>query len=135
MTQTTAEGEDARSRGPLPTDAELKVLQELWAADELTVAALHERVQDSWAVGYTTVLKLLQRLNEKGLVSRRSQGRAHLYRSAFPQEEVERRLARGFVARAFSGSLGRLLQRALPEGEARQSEIEQIRRALDRLDD
>lgn len=135
MTRGAREGRAAAKTQALPTEAELKLLQELWVADELTVGQLRERLQDSWTVGYTTILKLLQRLRDKGLVTRRANGRAHLYRSAVPQEDLEQRLARGFVARAFAGSLGRLLQRALPEGQARQGEIEEIRQLLDRLED
>lgn len=119
----------------LPSDAELKLLRELWEQGEQTVSDLHERVQGYWPVGYTTVLKLLQRMTEKGLVERRREGRAHVYRAAVDREPTERRMARTFLRRTFDGSIGRLLQSALPQGRARSEEIEEIRRLLDRLEE
>lgn len=119
----------------LPSDAELKLLRELWEHGEQSVADLHERVQSYWPVGYTTVLKLLQRMTEKGLVTRRPDGRAHLYRTAVARERTERRVARSFLRRTFDGSIERLLQSTLPAGRARRDEIEEIRRLLDRLED
>lgn len=119
----------------LPSDAELKLLRELWEHGEQTVSDLHERVQGYWPVGYTTVLKLLQRMTEKGLVERHRDGRAHVYRATADREPTERRMARSFLQRTFDGSLGRLLQSALPPGRARGEEIEEIRRLLDRLEE
>lgn len=119
----------------LPSDAELKLLRELWERGEQSVADLHDRVQAYWPVGYTTVLKLLQRMTEKDLVARRKDGRAHLYRPAVDRETTERRVARSFLQSTFGGSVARLLQSALPAGPARREEIEEIRRLLDRLED
>jgi len=119
----------------LPSDAELKLLRELWEHGEQSVGDLHERVQEYWPVGYTTVLKLLQRMTDKGLVARRAVGRAHLYCSAVPREKTERRVARSFLEHTFGGSMERLLQSALPTGRARSEEIEEIRRLLDRLEE
>ena len=121
--------------GSLPSEAELKLLRELWDHGEQSVSDLHERVQDYWPVGYTTVLKLLQRMADKGLVQRRLEGRAHVYRAAVRRESTERRVARTFLHRTFDGSIERLLQSALPGGRARREEIEEIRRLLDRLED
>jgi predicted transcriptional regulator len=119
----------------LPSDAELKLLRELWAHGEQSVSDLHHRVQDYWPVGYTTVLKLLQRMTDKELVMRRQEGRAHLYRPAVAREKTERRMARSFLEQTFGGSIEALLQSALPTGRARAEEIEEIRRLLDRLED
>lgn len=119
----------------LPSDAELKLLRELWAHGEQSVSDLHERVQDYWPVGYTTVLKLLQRMTDKELVARRPAGRAHVYRPAVAREGTERRVAQSFLRRTFGGSIEALLQSALPTGRARADEIEEIRRLLDRLED
>lgn len=119
----------------LPSDAELKLLRQLWEHGEQTVNDLHERVRDDWPVGYTTVLKLLQRMTEKELVTRRREGRAHVYRAAAEREPTERRVARSFLRRTFDGSIERLLQSALPPGRARSEEIEEIRRLLDRLEE
>lgn len=124
-----------RPPAALPSDAELKLLRELWQAGELSVRQLHERVEADWPVGYTTVLKLLQRMHDKGLVSRREAGRAHLYRAATGEEVLERRLVRDFLARTFDGSVERLLQRALPDRAADSDELREIRRLLDRIEE
>jgi BlaI family penicillinase repressor len=127
-------GKERRSP-PLPSDAELKVLRELWHAGELTVREVHERVRDDWPVRSTTVLKLLQRMFEKGLVRRREDGRAHRYRAGVEEEQLERRLVRDFLSRTFEGSVQRLIQRALPEDPADPEDLEEIRRILDRMDE
>lgn len=124
-----------RTDATLPSDAELKLLRELWERGEQSVGDLHERVQDYWPVGYTTVLKLLQRMTDKGLVTRRQEGRAHLYRAAVARDGTERRVARSFLRRTFDGSIERLLLSALPTDRTRREEIEEIRRLLDRLED
>lgn len=124
-----------RADRALPSDAELKLLRELWEHGEQSVGDLHERVQPDWPVGYTTVLKLLQRMTDKELVVRRQEGRAHFYRPAVERESTERRVARSFLRRTFGGSVERLLQSALPTGPARQAEIEEIRRLLDRIEE
>ncbi|MGD8496063.1 MAG: BlaI/MecI/CopY family transcriptional regulator [Gemmatimonadales bacterium] len=126
---------DHEDPATLPSDAELKLLRELWAHGEQSVGDLHERVQDYWPVGYTTVLKLLQRMTDKQLVARRQEGRAHMYRAAVARDRTERRVARSFVEQTFGGSIEALLQSALPTGRARAEEIEEIRRLLDRLED
>ena len=117
----------------LPSDAELKLLRELWAHGEQSVSNLHERVQTYWPVGYTTVLKLLQRMTDKKLVARRQEGRAHVYHAAAAREKVERRIARSFLKQTFGGSIEALLQSALPTGRTRAEEIQEIRRLLNRL--
>lgn len=123
---------EADRERPLPSDAELKILRELWLHGESTVREIHDRASDDgWDVGYTTVLKLLQRMLEKGLVERREEGRAHRYRPAVSEERTQRRLARELARKAFGGSLGRLVQAALPAGRARAREIEEIRRMLE----
>jgi predicted transcriptional regulator len=124
--------EEARSR-PLPSDAELKILRDLWLHGESTVRQIHQRLADGWSVGYTTILKLLQRMLDKGLVERREDDRAHRYRAVESERRTQRRLARELVEKAFGGSIGRLVQAALPAGRARAEELEEIRRTLRRM--
>ena len=120
--------------GTLPSDAELRVLRGLWRGGDQTVRELHERLSPEWDVGYTTILKLLQRMREKGLVSRTSAGRAHVYRAAIREGPTERRLVRDLAARAFGGSVSRLVQRALPPEAADSEELREIRRLLEQLE-
>lgn len=119
----------------LPSESELRLLRELWVAGGLTVREIHERVHDAWPVGLTTVLKLLQRMHEKGLVRRREEGRAHRYIPVVDEAALERRLVQDFMSRTFAGSAERLIQRALPMADADPDELEEIRRLLDRLGD
>lgn len=128
------EGSGSGEAGPLPSEAELRVLRGLWEEGEQTVRALHERLAPGWDVGYTTVLKLLQRMHEKGLVSRRPEGRAHVYRPAIAEGPAERRLVRDLASRAFGGSVRRLVQRALPAELADPEELAAIERLLERLE-
>lgn len=133
----TAERDNPDGQGGgdrLPSDTELTILRELWLHGDSTVRQIHERVSDRWPVGYTTVLKTLQRMLEKGLVERRERERAHRYRAAVSEERTRRRLARDLVEKAFGGSIGELVQAALPTGRAREEELEEIRRALRRME-
>ncbi len=124
-------GEPGERFPPLPSDAELRILRHLWRRGEQSARDIHGRLRPGWDVGYTTVLKLLQRMHEKGIVERRRAGRAHLYRAAVGEEATERRVVRRFVDRAMDGSLRRLIQRALPEETATEAELREIRRIVD----
>lgn len=126
-----AERPSSASGASLPSDAELRILRHLWERGEQTVRQVHEDLSADWDVGYTTVLKLLQRLHEKSLVERRREGRAHVYRAVVSRERTERRLVRDFLDRAMDGSLSGLIQRALPEKPASHEELEELRRLLD----
>ena len=90
---------------------------------------------DTWPVGYTTVLTLLQRMTAKGLVSRRLDGRRHRYTAAVAEESLERRLAQEFLDRTFGGSVERLVRRVLPFRSASSDELERVRRVLDEIED
>jgi BlaI family penicillinase repressor len=115
----------------LPSDAELRILRHLWGRGEQTVREVHDHLSSGWDVGYTTVLKLLQRLHKKGMVERRRQGRAHVYRAVVTRERTERRVVRDFLERTMEGSLSGLLQRALPEKRISPEELHELQRLLD----
>jgi predicted transcriptional regulator len=119
-------------RLPLPTEGELELLHVLWARGPSTVREIHGDLERAREVGYTTVLKLLQIMHEKGLVSRDDAARAHRYAAAAPSEETERGLVRAFVRRAFGGSSARLVLRALADARPSRAELDEIRRLLDR---
>jgi predicted transcriptional regulator len=120
---------DGTSR-PRPTDAELELLQELWTAGPSTVRVLQQRLGERRDVGYTTVLKLLQIMHEKGLVERREAGRAHVYRAAEPRADVQGRLVRHLLDRAFGGSAAALAVRALEQDDAGDAELAALRELL-----
>lgn len=115
---------------PRPTDAELTILRVLWRLGPATVREVHEALPAVPPAGYTTVLKLLQIMTEKGLVVRDESARAHVYTPAQPEEETQAQLLRHLLDRAFDGSASRLVQRALSAVPASAEELTQIRRLI-----
>jgi predicted transcriptional regulator len=120
----------ARRRLPRPTDAELDILSVLWARGPSTVRQVHDVLSANRAFAYTTTLKLLQLMTEKGVAVREESGRIHLYRAAVAQEETQRHLIRDLVDRAFGGSPTQLVMQALAAKPASQEELREIRRLL-----
>ncbi len=116
-----------------PTTAELEILRALWRLGPSTVRDVHEALRER-RVGYTTVLKLLQIMTEKGLVKRDESQRAHVYEARVPQEQTETQLVRDLVDRAFGGSPGRLVMQALSSRKATPEERDRIRQLLDELE-
>jgi BlaI family transcriptional regulator, penicillinase repressor len=119
---------------PKPTDAELAILRVLWAGGPSTVREVHEVLARERSVGYTTVLKLLQIMTEKGLVLRNETERAHVYRATHSEEQSQRRLLQDLLERAFGGSAQKLVMQALTTKPASPEELAEIRRLLDDLE-
>jgi len=115
---------------PKPTEVELELLRALWDQGEATVRDLHEVVSQQRALGYTSVLKTLQIMTEKGLVERTEAGKAHIYRAAASQEETQNQLLRDLSERLFAGSAAQLAMHALAMDPASAEEIEEIRRII-----
>jgi BlaI family transcriptional regulator, penicillinase repressor len=120
----------AKGNRPLPTDAELEILHVLWARGPSTVREVFEELKRAKPVGYTTVLKLMQIMAEKGLVLRNEEQRTHVYQAMAPRESTERQIVGDLLDRAFGGSAAQLVMRALSTKRATAAEIEQIRRLL-----
>jgi predicted transcriptional regulator len=116
---------------PRPTDAELEILTVLWSRGPSTVRDVHETIVARRPAQYTTVLKLLQIMAEKGLVRRNEQQRAHVYEAAQPREKTQQQLAGDLLSRAFNGSASRLMLGALSARQASREELDEIRRLLD----
>jgi predicted transcriptional regulator len=116
---------------PRPTDAELDILRVLWERGPATVREVQEDLERRRPAGYTTVLKQLQIMTEKGLVERDESGRAHVYRASLAREATETQLVGDLLERAFGGSASRLVLRALATTPASRAEIERIRRMLE----
>ncbi len=119
----------------LPTDSELEILRVLWEHEPCMVRDVHEVFsQTGRSVAYTTVLKLLQIMTEKGLVYRDVSGRAHLYRSAVPRPHTQKQLVDDLVERAFGGAAAQLVLHALSGGKSSPEELNEIRGLLDKLE-
>lgn len=124
----------AGSGPPLPTDAELGILQVLWHRGASTVREVLEELSREKTVGYTTALKLLQIMHEKGLVERDESERSHRYTAAVAEQATEGRLVGDLIDRGFEGSTGRLVLRALASRRASREELAEIRRLIDELE-
>jgi predicted transcriptional regulator len=113
----------------LPTKAELEILNILWAEGPSTVRDVHNQI--SKGVGYTTVLKQMQLMVEKGLLSRTEEFRSHVYAPRIAKEHTQRRLARNLLQRAFDGSARDLVLGALSAQKVSAEELAEIRSLLD----
>ena len=124
----------ARQNTPRPTDAELEILSVLWERGPSTVRDVHERLSETKDTGYTTVLKLMQIMSEKGLVRRDERERAHVYEARLPQEQTQRQLVGDLLDRAFQGSAMKLVMQALAANKASAAELSEIRRVLEEFE-
>jgi predicted transcriptional regulator len=115
---------------PKPTSAELEILAILWEQGATTVGVVHDEIEKRKPTGYTTVLKLLQIMLEKGLVDRDESGRAHIYRAAITQEQTQRGLLTDLIDRAFRGSAAKLVQQVLETKAASREELAEIKRMI-----
>jgi predicted transcriptional regulator len=120
---------------PRPTDAELEILTVLWSRGASTVRDVHETIAKRRPAQYTTILKLMQIMAEKGLVKRNEEQRAHVYEAARPREWTQRQLAGDLLHRAFNGSASRMLLGALSARKASREELAEIRRLLDEYEE
>ena len=116
---------------PRPTDGELAILRVLWERGASTVRQVHEALADTRETGYTTTLKLMQIMAEKGLVTRNETARTHVYSANAGQEHTQRQLVQDLVDRAFGGSAAQLVLRALSADGATDAELKQIRKLID----
>ncbi len=119
---------------PRPTPAETAILQVLWQRGPSTVREVHEVLQDGRPMGYTTVLKLLQIMHEKGLVSRDESQRSHRYRAVQSQRRTQQQLLSDLLDKAFGGSMRNLVMHALSSRKASREELAEIRGLLDELE-
>jgi predicted transcriptional regulator len=120
---------------PRPTEAELEILQVLWERRGGTVREVHEALHRRSGTGYTTVLKQLQIMHDKGLVDRDEARRAHVYRAVVSKERTQKRFLADMLRRVFDGSPSRLVLQALGDHKASREELREIRKLLDRLDE
>jgi BlaI family transcriptional regulator, penicillinase repressor len=116
---------------PKPTDAELEILCVLWSRGPSTVRDVHEVIAESKPTQYTTVLKQLQVMHEKGLVARDESQRAHVYQSSRSRDWTRQQLAGDLLQRAFEGSASELVMGALSAHRASKRELAELRRLLD----
>lgn len=119
-----------RSLTPRPTDAELAILRILWERGASTVRQVHEMLAPERSTGYTTTLKLLQIMTEKGLVGRDESDRTHIYQARLSEQQTQRQLVGDLLDRAFGGSASKLVMQALASRKASAEEMKEIRKLV-----
>lgn len=124
----------ARQQFPQPTDGELEVLRILWTNGPSTVKQVHEVVNKDRPTVYTTTLKVMQVMREKGLLVRNDSKYRHIYRPALPEEKTQRQLVTDFLERTFSGSTEKLMMHLLSAKKISAKERAKIRRMLDEIE-
>ena len=116
---------------PKPTNAELEILTVLWEIGPATVRDVYDAISRRRTAQYSTTLKFMQIMADKGLLSRDENQRAHIYAATKPREWTQRQLAGDLLARAFSGSAKALLVGALSAKKASKAELAELRKFLD----
>jgi BlaI family transcriptional regulator, penicillinase repressor len=122
------------SKQPRPTVAELEILGVLWEHGPRSVREILHILNETKTTGYTTVLKLLQIMTEKGLVNRDETQRPQIYRARYAREHTQRQLLHDLVQRAFGGSVKVLVLQALASRKSSPEELEEIEKLLDRME-
>lgn len=117
-----------------PTEAELEILQILWEKGPSTVRTVNELLNTRREVGYTTTLKLMQIMFEKGLATRMEEGRTHVYTAALDEQDTQRRLLQQFVDTAFRGNASRLMLQLLGDHQADAAELEAIKALIEQME-
>ena len=124
----------ARTAAPHPTSSELEILQVIWQRGPSTVREVYRFLAEDREVGYSTVLKFMQIMTEKGTLVRDESVRPQIYRAAKPQQQVQKGIVQDLIDRAFGGSPVTLVMQAWSDGKANADERQQIRELLDSLD-
>jgi predicted transcriptional regulator len=122
------------SKPPRPTEAELRILQVLWEGGPRSVRDIRGILNESKPTGYTTALKMLQIMTEKGLVDRDESVRPQIYRAKYSREHTQRRLLSDLLNRAFGGSVRALVLQALSTKKSTPEELQAIGKLLDRIE-
>ncbi|PWG81657.1 BlaI/MecI/CopY family transcriptional regulator [Pararcticibacter amylolyticus] len=119
-----------------PTDSELEILQVLWKKGSCTVRDVNEMLSEERGedVGYTTTLKLMQIMHEKGMVDRDTSSRTHVYHALMNPDHTKRTILNKVIDTVFNGSATQLVMQALSNRKSSKEEIEQIKKYLDQLD-
>jgi predicted transcriptional regulator len=117
-----------------PTESELEILGVLWSKGASTVREVNVHLNLEREIGYTTTLKLMQIMAQKGLVVRDETSRTHVYKAAIDQDKVQANLLNRLVDSAFSGSASSLVMQALGQGKTSKSELEAIKKLIEKLE-
>ena len=123
-----------KSSLPKPTEAELAILQVLWEKGPSTVRQIQDELQESRGTGYTTTLKLMQIMFEKGLLTRDDSARSHIYSAAVSRQRTQRQLIGQLLEQVFDGSAKQLILQALSSKKSTKAELAEIRKLIDDIE-
>lgn len=123
------------SQSRKPTEAELTILRVLWEHGPSTVRFVHEELAKERPVGYTTTLKQMQVLHDRGMLSRKKSGKTHIYQSLISEKETQQQMVDKLLDTAFRGSAMKLVMQALGNRETSKEELKEIREFLDQLEE
>lgn len=117
-----------------PTESELEILKVLWSAGPSTVRQVNDRLNENREVGYTTTLKIMQIMAQKGIVKRDESSRTHIYSAAVQEGEIKNALIDRLMDTAFSGSASQLVMQALGRGKTSQKELDKIKELIAKME-
>lgn len=117
-----------------PTESELEILQLLWTEGPMTVREVNDRLNKVRKVGYTTSLKIMQIMAEKGMVERDTSSRTHIYHAVISEREIQGSLLDRFLENTFRGSASKLVMHLLDGKKASKSEVEEIKKLIQRFE-
>jgi BlaI family transcriptional regulator, penicillinase repressor len=117
-----------------PTDSELEILNILWEKGPSTVRDIHEVLEKNKEAGYTTTLKLIQIMHEKGLVKRDERAKSHVYTANISQDKTQKHLVKRMIDNVFNGSASQLVMQALGNHKASDEELKEIKRYLEAIE-
>ena len=117
-----------------PTDSELEILNILWEKGQCTVRDVHEVLEKNKDAGYTTTLKLMQIMHEKGLLTRDAKAKSHIYTSNISQEKTQGQLVKRMIDNVFNGSASQLVMQALGHHKPNAEELDEIKKYLESIE-
>ncbi|GEP96829.1 BlaI/MecI/CopY family transcriptional regulator [Chitinophaga cymbidii] len=117
-----------------PTESELEILGILWERGASTVREVHEILEQSKEAGYTTTLKLMQIMHEKGLLKRDASAKTHIYEASVSQERTQQQLLNKMIDTVFNGSATQLVMQALGHHRSSPEELDRIRQYLNEME-
>lgn len=123
----------SRTSSSKPTESELEILQVLWQKGKATVREVHEALSDLKDAGYTTTLKLMQIMHEKGLVTRDDSSKTHIYQANVSKDKTQQTIVGKMINTLFEGSASQLMMQAFGNKKPSKKEIEEIQKLLDQL--
>lgn len=125
----------ARERKQYPTEKELAILKVLWTSGPSTVRQVNEQISKEQKTGYTTTLKLMQIMTDKGLLIRDDESFKHVYKPAVSEEKTQKQIVGDMLDRIFAGSAEKLVMRALSAKQVSAEELKKIRQLLDKMEE